>query len=326
MKKLAFLSCALLLAAGTAQAQQAMSIGSGAGSLSFTKIYPNGHVDGDDATFNNGTDTAATTIWNNCFMIHDGTNTWWADSGFTTHTNQVTDGTVNNSGTVMSNTGMTYTGNSNLTSNLTTTLSAPTAGNTAQVAWAWTFNNSGGTAQNVRVIWFFDADSYIASNLYDDDLSQLVTDVAGYTEQNSIGVIAVGEGTADTGINLNQGVLLDVNVTPTAMYGVADAPAGSYGSSYYWSSQNNYDADGPAAQGPEVAGSQIPAVNNWTVQNDTTTANYISDTGGDVAGVIQVDLSVPASGNASVTFTALWGHDQTTAAGFTAGTSDWMMY
>jgi hypothetical protein len=328
MKKRFVLAVAVALALSvTAQGQLSVSIGSGDGSLAFTKIYPAGHVDGDDATYDPPGAVAATTLWNLGFLFHDGTTAVWADKDFTAHTAQAAVGTNTPASSSFSSTNITFPGIANLTGSLNFTLTQPVAGDVVRGDWAWTFNNAAASPKNLRILYFVDVDSYLGSNLYDDDRAALASSVAGYTFGNSRGGIAVGENSSGA-VNLDQGVLLDVNKAPNGFYGIDDLPTGSYGSSYYWSSQFNYASGGSACPGPEVGGFEIPALYKYKVQNDAGN-DYVSDAGGDCGGVIQVDLVIPASGSDSVTFSATWGLNATVGPNNyvpPAETADWALY
>jgi hypothetical protein len=282
-----------------------VSIGSGDGSLSFSQIQPNGFVDGDDASYDPPGGTAATTVWNLCWCFHDGTTAAWADTGFTGHTNQIVVGGNTPAASSFSSTGITFPGITNLSASLNFTLTQPVAADVARGDWAWTFNNAGGSPINLRTFYFVDVDSYLLTNVYDDDITALASSVPGYTFGNSVGGIAVGETNAGSA-DLNVGVLCDVNKPPTALYGISDLPTGSYGSSYYWSSSFNYAAAASACPGPEAAVYDIPPAFRNKVQNDANN-DFVADAGGDCGGVIMVDLVIPAGGSNSLTCSATWG-------------------
>jgi hypothetical protein len=303
---------AALAGLATAAGPYSISIGSGDGSLAFTQIYSDGQILGDDGTFDPvGADVARTTVWRNYFMIHNVTDntTFWSDN-IGTHTPDLPDGTISTNATGFTNSGINL-GN-NLITGLGVTLGQPTPGQTAQLNFTWAFGNTSASSKTVRVIWFLDVDSYMgASNAYDDDSNVRVNNglASGFA-------LALGEGTANTNVTGLKGVLVQSNPAAT-IYGVADAPTGSYGSSYYWTNQFNY-----AGNGPEVNKNIPPAIAN-TVQNDGDN-NGVSNVLGDVGAALQVEITIPASGTPSINFQALWGSN-TTFTGV-AGINDWSVY
>lgn len=293
-----------------------VSVGSGAGSLSVDSFNSWGFIDGDNATFDNGTDTAATTIWNLCWMVYDvdADASYYLDEGFTAaeHTNnRVTDGTVDQSGlpASFSNTGIGFPNSANLSADLVVTASAPDAGNTARLAWSWTFDDTSGTTRNLRLIWFVDVDSYIDTNDYQDDFAAFTT-----SANHSGLAIAMGNSGGSDDVDLNTGVLVDANTAPARSYGISD----SLGSSFYWSAQNTWATDGP-----EIV-KQIDDALWDTVQNDADN-NGVSDTGNDAGAAMQFDIAVPSNSSSSLECYLTWG-DDSTVSGFPAGEKRWLHY
>ena len=158
-----------------------------------------------------------------------------------------------------------------------------------------------------------DIDSYLDTNEYDDDMClKLNNSFAG-----SGLALAVGEGVADTSVNGALGVLLESSPAATAVYGVADAPTGAYGSTYYWTNENNY-----AGLGPEVTKDIAPSIAN-KVQNDANN-NGAADGKGDVAGATQVDVVIPPNTAPFINFRATWGNNVTYTPVTSVG--NWMLY
>ena len=279
-----------------------MSIGTGAGSLSFTMVYSWGHIDGDDGTFFYSASGSSTTLWNLCWFVYDVTNSqhYFMDTGFTStsHTNfRPVDGTVDTTNLPLRliNTGITYPNSPGLTSDLNIELSQPSPNDSARMTYTWTFHNSGGSPLDVRTIWFVDGDCYFDATPYDDDLVS-ATDSAFVTGQAAIGM---GENDGSGNVDINRGILMDTDTEITSFFGISD----SLGSSYYWSSQYNF-----AGIAPENV-FQIDASLANKVQNDAD-VNYLSDAGSDCGGVLQVDFTLSALGSKTINFYATWGLNQ----------------
>lgn len=294
-----------------------MSIGSGAGSLSFTKVYSWGHIDGDDGTFIYSASQSSTTIWNLCWFIYDKTNSqyYFLDKDFTSsaHTDhRPTDGTVDTSQlpTKLSNTGMGFPNSSGLTADLTMELTQPDPGNTARLTYTWTFNNSGSSAYDVRMILFVDNDCYFDGTNYNDDIVARTS-----SEFNpDWPVLGAGENNGSGLVDLNRGIKVDCDMQVTSFFGISD----DMGSSYYWSSQYTF-----AGKAPEDV-MEIHSDFANTIQNDAD-SNFLSDSGKDTGMALQVDFAVPASGSYTVHFYLTWGLDETLDGGLLSVDS-WYLY
>ncbi|GAB4317152.1 MAG: hypothetical protein Kow0059_10070 [Candidatus Sumerlaeia bacterium] len=305
-----------------------LSIGSGAGSLTITKIYSWGHMDGDDATFEFSAGNSATTIWNMGFFVYDeGTGEYvFMDKDFTstTHTNnRPTDGAITNTSTQITNTGMTFADFTDFTADLQVDLTAPNPGDTARATWAWTFHNTGATTRALRVIWFVDVDSYLGPSNYDDDMTAFAPAVDGAGL-----AVAVGENDGSGNLDLNKGVFCESSVAPARVFGITS----NTGSSYYWSAQQEF-----ATVAPEIV-FEIPSSINATIQGDVaggsvalesadTDSNGVTDAAlaNDCGAALQVNLNVPPSGNASVSFLATWGKNQV-LSGLNSTVPSWSLY
>lgn len=301
--------CAALLFSIPAltQGPYSMSIGTGVGSISFSGVYSTGYIAGDDASFEYTSGSSANTIWNLCWFVYDEANAqaYFMDKAGFGHTNQPSDGTITTSSTQITNTGMSYASSPGFTSDLSLDLTQPTPGDTAQLTWSWTFHNSNASAMNIRVIWFVDADVYLDTNDYFDDY------VAFEPSTNNSGrAIALGNADGSGNVDLNQGMLADADVTPSRHFGISD----SLGSSYYWSSSSNFLGKGPA-DANEIHDDYVNVV-----QNDAD-SNKLSDSGLDIGGVLQFDLTIPASGSTSLNCYLTWGLNQTAS-----DVSDWSLY
>lgn len=315
MRILSIFTIAALAATSGAFAMAPVTVGTvgNAGYLTIN-IEDTGHVTGDDATFHNGIG-AATTIWNMDFgFLVDGA-TYEVASYTYSGANYVTApaATAVNATTVTNT--LTFD-NANLTAGLQVVGTAPAAGNTAQVVWTFTFNNSGATAITVRPTTWVDVDSYLTDNLYDNDL-------VGFTNLNG-GSIAVGEANGSGGINLDSGVLISTNPAPAALVGISEGA----GSSYYWSSSAPFTTKGASVNSGAIETSIrnkiVSGAGNADANND-----YISDAGQDSGGALEgTVLTVPASGSVTYTVTALWGSDtDVTPNSFTVtAVNDWSMY
>jgi hypothetical protein len=326
MKKLFCVLFVCLVSLSFAAGPYSISIGSGDGSLAFTPaspigFYSKGNVRGDDATFNPGGGiSAGTTVWNLCWCFSSsGSLLGWADQGFGAHTSQIGDGTIappTPTGN-FTNTGITFPGSGSITADLAVNFSAPTAGNTAQVEWVWTLKNSSGGAIPVTILWFIDTDCYIGGESY-TDIVALSKTVSGYTVKNALGIIAQGNPDPSNNVDLNEGILMDCDTNPTCLYGISD----TLGASYFWSSTTSF-----AGNGPENTGFQIKTEYQDTVQNDSN-SDFLADSAQDTGGCMQVDVSVPATGQTVVTFNALWGLDTTVGGGnySKSGINDWALY
>jgi hypothetical protein len=316
-----FLSIVLMTGMIFAAGPYSITVGSGDGSLAFTMLYSAGYNDGDDGTFNPGGGIAAgSTVWNNCWCFSsNGTLLGWADKDFTAHTSQLGDGAIAPASPTgnFTNTGITFPGSGSITADLAVNFSAPTPGNTAQVEYVWTMKNSGGSSAPVTILWFLDVDCYIGGEAY-TDMAALSKTVTGYTVKNSLGIIAQGNPDASNNVDLNEGVLMDCDVTPSALFGISD----TLGSSYYWSNSSSF-----AGNGPEGASFQIKPEFKDTVQNDAD-VNYLADSAQDTGGCMQVDVNVPAGGQSTVKFYGIWGIDAVVGGGNFAPTavSDWALY
>ncbi len=293
MKKLVLICGMMLLASTLAMGQggpYTVSIGSGDGALNINMLYSWGHFDGDTATFKPVGSAEGTTIWNLCWALYDeaGDTMYFMDTGFTVHTVHPTDGTIATTATGMTNTGMTFGSTANLTANLgvnlTQTVPSPKA------TFTWTFNNTAATAKDLRLFWFVDVDNYTDTNNYEDDY-------VGMTPSTNGGLaIVLGNSDGSGGLDMNEAVVVDSDTAPDRWAGISD----NLGSSYYWSSSSNY-----AGIGVESV-KQIDDSLNLKVENDAN-ANLVSDTGQDVAGVMQWNFSVPTSGATTINATLTWG-------------------
>lgn len=293
-----------------------LSIGTGVGSLDFALgsstegVYSWGNVRGDIAAFEYAAGLSDTTIWNICWFVYDVNNAsqYFMDVGFTgtAHTsNRPTDGTISTSATQVSNSGMGYPNSAGLTSDMVLNLDQPTPGDTARATWTWTFYNSNASAMDIRVIWFVDSDVYLDTNDYFDDY------VAFEPSTNNSGrAIALGNSDGSGNVGLNEGMLMDADVTPSRHFGISD----NLGSSYYWSSSYNY-----AGKAPEDVQEIHDDYTN--IVEDDADSDKLSDLGQDVAGVLQFDLTVPASGSTSLNCYLTWGLNQTAS-----DVSDWSLY
>ncbi len=301
----------------------AMSIGSGDGSLSIGAVYTDGFIDGDDATFNPGGGVSAnTTIWNHNFCIYDvagATDYWSTDTGFTNHTTHPTDGTEVLSATQLSHTGMTFSGNASLGADLQIDLSAPSAGNTVEMSFAWTFSNSSGSPIELRLFHFVDGDVYVGGSAFNDDIVAFIPateSVSGYTMRNTKGVAAIGDSDGGSGVDLNRGILVDWDTEPTYYYGISS----DNGSSFWWSASSEYSGTGIEATSFDFDG----AIQD-VVQNDVD-SNGVADSGKDAGIGTQFNLTVPASGNVSITAYLTWGVDATFDGPVPSDVSEWELY
>lgn len=314
MKRILFSFClALPVAFAGAAGPYSISVGSGAGSLAFTNIFSDGQVIGDDGMFDpEGAVISDYTVYRNYFMVHNVTDnvTFWADN-VAAHVPEIPDGTVATNPAGFTNVGIDF-GN-NLAGSLAVTMAQPAPGDSAGIQFTWNIANLSATPKAVRIIWFMDVDSYLASNAYDDDMCVRLANTFG----GGGSAIAVGEGTPNTSVNGALGVLLESSVPATRVFGVADPPTGSYGSTYYWTNENNF-----VGLGPEVNKEILPSIGN-TVQNDADN-NGAADVAGDVAGATQVDLMIAPSAAPSVTFQAVWGTNVTYSP--LSSVSGWMLY
>lgn len=312
-------SASLLPAQGTLQA---ISIGSGAGSLDLDLAYTTGHVDGDSGTFDPGGGVAAgTTIWNIGFLFYDGTTDVWADNGFLGHANQIADGTVSSTASSITNTGMTFPGITGLTGNLQMELTQPIPNtqNIVTCTWSWTLINANPAELPLNVTWFVDMDSYVDTNDFVDDVVAFKNSLSNYTFGNSLGGVVMGN-TSGSGVDLNTGVVMDVvGAGITDMRGISYTD-GSAGSSFFWS-----DSDSYAGQGPESTGFILGG--DFVMDNDGN-ADFLSDDGRDAGGAIQTDVVVPANGQLVFQHVMTWGIDEVATAGFVLPTSveDWTLF
>jgi hypothetical protein len=316
MKKLLLSFLALSVsAAGFAAGPYSISIGSGAGQLTINNIYSNGYIQGDTGAFNPTGAGTGFTVFRNWFMVHNATDntTFWADGfnsgiGYPSHDNKIPDGpTPTSNATGFSNTGINY-GNS-LTGDLVASLSSPVvAGSTAvaRLAFQWTFYNAAASAKDVRLVWDLDYDGYIVGGYTNDLVAR-----TGNTFTSGL-ALAQGE-SASGNVDLNPGIKMESSVPITAFYGVAHVD----GSGYYWSNENTYLNVGPEVQ------KAIHSSHANTIENDATN-NGLTDTPRDTAGILQVNLNVPASGNSTVTLYATWGLD--TTIGANSAVSEWQLY
>lgn len=314
MKKLLGVATTLALAsAAFAQGPYSMSIGSGTGSLTITAgatagAYSNGMILGDTAVFNSGSGAAGSTIWKTFFLLRNDTDNenYWCDNT-AAHTTKLPAGTLANTPTSITNSNFAMTA-AGQTGSLAMTLSQPTPGDTAKINWAWTINNGTAAAKNYRIVFHFDADSYIGSNNYADDfVSRAPNTMAGGS------VVGFGEGNGAGAVDLNNGILIESSVAPTSFFGLSS----SSGPSNWWSNASGYTPNGV-----EATNSIAPIYAN-TVQNDANT-NFVSDAGEDSGGALQVDFAVPANGATTVNLAATWGLNQLLTGA--APVSDWELY
>lgn len=323
------LALSALTALSFAAGPYGMTIGSGAGSLTFTDVFSTGFINGDDGSFNPTGAGANDTIWNLGFMVINADNTaqfaYMDDPGFSgaAHTgNQATDGTIANSATQVTNNGIGFPAISGLTANLQLDLTAPAAGDTARMTWAWTFNNASANPINLRFIWFVDVDSYLGGSAFDDDLVGFAAAVDG------VGLAAgVGENSGGN-VDMNNGVFLECSKAPARVFGITS----NTGSSFYWSAQQEF-----TTASPEIA-KEIPAALHATIQGDVSGGsvalentdlnfNGVTDAAlaNDCGVAFQVNLTVPNGGSDNVSFIATWGKN-TTLTGLAAGQKDWSLY
>ncbi len=299
-------------AAGAAQGPYSISIGSGDGSLSFSGIYSDGQIIGDDGMFDPpGAVTADYTVFRNYFMIHNVTDnlTYWADN-VGTHLPKVPDGIVTTNPSGFTNVGINF--GSGIIGGLGVVMAQPVPGQSAGVQFVWSFGNTSFTTKTLRMIWFLDVDSYLGTDAYDDDMCvRLLNTYPGASGS----ALAVGEGVDDANVNGVMGIKAETNL-PATVYGVADS-AGSFGSTYWWQNQNNF-----AGLGPEVE-KAIPAMLANTVQNDANN-NAAADVDGDVGAALQVEVDIPAGGTPFLVFQAVWGTNITYTGG--SSVTDWTIY
>lgn len=288
---------AVLLAIATAaQAEPiVIKVGEGPGTLRIHTISPLGAIDGDDGAFTIGTDTA-NTIWNNCFLIHDGTNAYWSDLGFSTHFEKPVPGPLEIEGNAIRDKGITFGQTKDLKADLAVTLTRP-APDQARSTWKWAFTNSGKTPLNLHMIWFLDMDNELAGTKSTDDATGLVGKLEKYQIKNPIGAIALGNFTTAGAIDLRTGIVMDTDRTPAGLFAVSNTA----GSSYYWTDAKDY-----AATGPLISGGAIPPSINWTADNDKNKDGF-ADAGGDVGGSMQVNLAIAPGTTEAVSFIATWG-------------------
>lgn len=313
MKKGGYLLLGVLLLSVPGFAQtgpHTISIGSGTGSLSVDLAYSWMHFDGDTATFDNGAVASGSTLWNLCWMIGDKVNeaSYFHDIGFTAavHTNnRPVDGSVATTATQVTNTGMTFPNSPGLTADTSVTVSQPTADDTARATWTWDFNNSGGSAIDLVIVWFADVDCYLGGTSYTDDL------VGAHTSDFHAGhALAIGDDNGFGLVDLNQGILMDAGTVPTRYCGISD----SMGSSYYWSNQYNY-----TGISPEIVGQIDDSLAN-VIEGDAN-SDGISDAGNDAGGVMQFDITVPAGGSTILNCYLTWGVNATST-----DVADWKEY
>ena len=322
MKKLFCVLFVCLVSLSFAGGPYTISIGSGDGSLAFTGFYRTGYIAGDDGLFNPGGGIAAgTTVWNQCWCFSSsGSLLGWADkAGFSAHTSKLADGTIappTPTGN-FTNTGITFPGSVNITADLAVNFSAPVAGNTAQVEYIWTLKNSTGGAIPVTILWFIDGDIYIGGDTYSNNVVALSKTVSGYTVKNALGIIAQGLPDPSTNVDLNKGFLMDCDTNPSCLFGLSNAN----GPSYFWSNT------APYYTGPEATSFEIGPSYKDTVENDAG-GDFRADTATDVGGCMQVDVSVPATGQTVVKFYSIWGLDTTVGGGnySKSGIGDWALY
>ncbi len=296
MKKLVLLCGMMLLASPMAMGQggpYTISIGSGDGSLSINDLYSWGHLGGDTATYDPVGSAAATTIWNMCWALYDvsGDTMYFMDkAGFLAHTTRPTDGAIVTTATGMTNTGMTFGSTADLTANLAVNLTQGITFPFPKATFTWTFNNSAATAKDLRLFWFVDMDNYLNTNDYFDDY-------VGMTPSANGGLaIVLSNSDGSGGLNMDEAIVADSDTAPDRWTGISD----NLGSSYYWSSTSNY-----AGIGVEAV-KQIDDSLNLKVENDADT-NLVTDSGQDVAGAMQWNLSVPTSGSTTINATLTWG-------------------
>ena len=295
----------LICSISFAQGPYAMSIGSGAGSLSFTNFYALGYVEGDDGTFYYDATNNATSVWNLCFYIcntaNPGTEGYWIDkAGFSAHTSRPVNGTIIQNSTQITNTGMTFGSTANLTCDLQITLSQPLPNteNIAKVTWVYTFKNNSGSPLNLRMIMFLDGDMYFppGGSYTDEIVGATQSDFGAYR------TLCQGDDNGSGLVDLNKGVKIDCDNTIDRFFGLSN----NTGPSYFWSNQAPYNPNGPEAV------YKIADIYANTVENDAG-GDKLSDSQRDSGIAIQSEFEVPAGspGQKAITFTATWGLDQT---------------
>ncbi len=280
-------------------------------------------VDDIGFSFNTG---PGSSVWNCTWYFSDGTVQAFSDDpgAFT--------GPLHQNDLVGSNTGTTASTNSaDITAfggttaipNLTGTLDISVndgPGSSAVVTYAWTIDNSGGSAVDLTIVWFLDGDvPTFSSNLSGFTSS----DFGDYSIVNTVG--APGIGLAGTGgaIDLSTGYLLDSNVNPAYLLGLGD----SGGASFWWASANNF-----AGLGVEENFGIPPALQNNIVTNGDTDGDtdddFIQDTPQDSGVALQWEVSVPASGSTSLEAYLVYGIGQELQPNSFTSTavSDWSMY
>lgn len=304
MKTSALVALAALGLSASAVSAANLTIGSGGGSLTVN-VNDSGYVLGDTATYNTGTESG-TTIWKLFFAFVEGSNVVYVDSDGTSP--DIGAGSPSSTATTLTNNGRSAAPIPDLNVDLQVTLSQPTIGsntNVAQLDFAWTLNNTSASPRTVSAAGWLDADLNIGSGSYTDNVIAFASgNVNGYAIGNPLGAIGFSNGPGS--VDLNKGVLFDA-ITPggvaqgdVTLAGIANAP----GASSWWVSTAPYAATGFSA----VLG--IDSTHANAIEGDGN-ADYLIDAGTDIGGAISVDLPVPASGSATVTFRLIYGLDTT---------------
>lgn len=320
MKRIFVAAIGCMMLSSLALAQNVKSIGTSgsAGYYSMT-IRDNASAVGDTGTFNDGVHTQTTTIWKSNFMFYDGTTTWWADGDAPHSANLVTAGTPTNADAQNFTNTFTFPGNANLSASLAIVLSQPVVNNVVKVNYTWTFSNASASPINLRMVWLHDGDNYIVDN-YDADIVAFVD-----STNNTLGAIAQGETNGAGGIDMDSSVLIDTSTQPDALLGIG----GTNGPGNWW-----LNLGGWADQNGATASNGIPVTYRNKIMNDLDVnvdadGNDVADAGGDVGGVIQWAVVVPASGNTQIIHSATYGLDTDVAPNGWAGNtevSDWTLF
>lgn len=305
-----FAAAAVLAIAGSVQAQNSIS------STNFsTAVADTGYIRNEGA------------IWNLTWSFSDGSIIAFADNGFSAHTNQVS-GTPVTSDASSFQTDLTAFGSETAIADLTGTLNVDVADGTGSVGivtFEWILDNAGGTPINLTIVKFLDADV----NPFDSNLTALTdgTELTDYTIVNSIGVPAIGLAGSTDAIDISSGFVLDSDTDPTSFLGFGD----SGGSSFWWSSSSNF-----AGLGVEDNNGAIPAALTNTIATNgagdgDTDNNFVQDNPQDSGVALQFDITVPATGSATLTTYLVTGISQEVqATNWTgpyqeASVTDWTM-
>lgn len=251
--------------------------------LTINRISAHGVITSDDARFRPAEASSGTMIYAMNFLVHDGERAYYGNAAGGDA--QINDGTVSSTTHALHNKGMTYSSTPWLKSDLAITV---TGEEVPRLELAWTFHNTSGEEQPIRMMWFTDMDMTTAGSTSSEDrLAILPKD----PNSEELMILAFND-PEDDEIDTTSGMLLHVEGAPHYILGIAEQA----GASGYWNNSGPFESIGPRA-----AGYQIPEELRNTTQHDVD-GDGMTDGPRDVGASIQANLDLPAGGSRTVRY------------------------